>query len=106
MREKITAAAAEFTRNKLEEIRRLESDIAHMQERFADPFEDGWGDDEQRSKYYEPTKYEDGITDWLLNSNRPPDDGDVRQFSKESYRTASIIARLQAALAELKRGMR
>jgi hypothetical protein len=76
-----------------------------MQERFADPFEDGWGDDEERSEHYESPKYEDGICDWLFNGKNIPADGDIRQFAKESYRTASIIARLQAALEQLKRGM-
>ena len=85
--------------DKTEEIRRLEADIAYMREIFADPFEDGWGDDERRSEHYESPKYEDGVADWICGAwGSSASDGDVREFVQASYRAADIITRLENAL--------
>jgi len=83
-REQIAASAAEFTRDRIEEIRQVEAEIALVDY-------DGKGG-----------------PDWndLINGRIGKEFGLSVSVAQQKIRWCRILARLQAALAELKKGMK
>ena len=80
--EEAWAAASEFTRNRLEEIRQLECDIDRIEYYF-------WS-----------------ASNWQENLDDLEEQGQVVDAVRQQCADVRIVARLQAALAELKRGMK
>jgi hypothetical protein len=76
------SSAAEFTRSRLEEIRQLERDIDRIENCF-------WS-----------------ASNWQDNLDDLEEQGQVVDAVRQQCADVRIVSRLQAALAELKRGMK
>jgi hypothetical protein len=78
----VWSSAAEFTRSRLEEIRQVEREIDRIENYF-------WS-----------------ASNWQENLDDLEEQGQVVDAVRQQCADVRIVARLQAALAELKRGMR